>query len=192
MAWCWVCGVWWRCDGIRWWMVQPGPGIQHFYSTLTAPRTLETFRFLSRKVWNSVFVVCWLYCDAVKSTLFSNFILFEEKSDLLRRGEMWAQLSWEKVTVFCAENGIKWNVLFVEKLLWRLETAMEIVKIPKYWGHLVMVYCMQWPLWPGPGLTIDCCAIFWLITSNKIPGRGLWLISLVAARASNEGPHKGS
>ena len=148
--WCWVCGVWWRCDGIRWWMVQPGPGIQHFYSTLTAQRALETFRFLSRKVWNSVFVVCWLYCDAVKSTLFSYFIFFEEKSGLLRRGEMWAQSSWEKVTVFCAENGIKWNVLFVEKLLWRLETAMEIVKIPKYWGHLVMVYCMQWPLWPGP------------------------------------------
>ena len=183
--------MWWRCDGIRWWMVQPGPGIQHFYSTLTAQRALETFRFLSRKDWNSVFVVCWLYCDAVKSTLFSNFIFFEEKSGLLRREEMWAQSSWEKVTVFCAENGIKWNVLFVEKLLWRLETAMEIVKIPKYWGHLVMVYCMQWPLWPGPGLTIDCCAIFWLITSNKIPGRGLWLISLVAARASNEDPHEG-
>ena len=30
------------------------------------------------------------------------------------------------------------------------------------------------------GLTIDWCAIFWLITSNKIPGRGLWLIPLVA------------
>ena len=73
---------------------------------------------------------------------------FEEKSDLLWRGEMWAQSNWEKVTVFCAENGIKWNVLFVEKLLWRLEAAMEIVLIPKYWGHLVMVYCMQWP---GPG-----------------------------------------
>ena len=120
MAWCWVCGVWWRCDGIRWWMVQPGPGIQHFYSTLTAPRTLETFRFLSRKVWNSVFVVCWLYCDAVKSTLFSNFIFFEEKSGLLWREEMWAQSSWEKVTVFLCR---KWHKM---KCFVCREVALEI------------------------------------------------------------------
>ena len=135
-------------SGDGWCSQDPGSGAsQHFYSTLPASRTLGTFRFLSWKVWNSVFVVCWLYCEWRSEINFIQLFLyfFEEKSDLLWRGEMWAQSNWEKVTVFCAENGIKWNVLFVEKLLWRLEAAMEIVLIPKYWGHLVMVYCMQWP-----------------------------------------------
>ena len=99
---------------------------------------------------------------------------FEEKSDLLWRGEMWAQSNGEKVTVFCAENGI--NVLFVEKLLWRLEAAMGIVLIPSTGD--ILLWCIVCN--GQAGLTIDWCAIFWLITSNKIPGRGLWLISLVA------------
>ena len=150
------------------------------------PWGLSDFCLEKSEIVSLLSVDC-IVSDAAKSTLFSYSIFFW--------GKVWSPLTgrnvstisnWEKVTVFCAENGIKWNVLFVEKLLWRLEAAMEIVLIPKYWGHLVMVYAMA-----RARLTIDWCAIFWLITSNKIPGRGLWLILLVATLTATAGwpPH---
>ena len=53
--------------------------------------------------------------------LYSAFLyFFEEKSDLLWRGEMWAQSNWEKVTVFLCR---KWHKM---KCFVCREAALEI------------------------------------------------------------------